>query len=143
MTMPVLPKPSKDGGDDPPSSSPDEDDDDGKEDRRCEQEEEDVRVMEKDVCDDDDDDDGTIKTTASLLLTAATIVAPGEERNPAEDGRNNRMRSHGAIVLFIYILVVFGGVMTYSISTSYDTSSSDVFFDMAWLGVVAFFFFRC
>ena len=140
MTMPVLPKPSKDGGDDPPSSSPDEDDDDGKEDRRCEQEEEDVRAMEKDVCDDDDDDDdGTIKTTASLLLTAATIVAPGEERNPAEDGRNNRMRSHGAIVLFIYILVVFGGVLTYSISTSYDTSSSDVFFDMAWLGVVAFF----
>ena len=34
---------------------------------------------------------------------------------------------------------MFGGVLTYSISTSYDTSSSDVFFDMAWLGVVAFF----
>ena len=136
--MPVLPKPSKDGGDDPPSSSPDEDDDDGKEDRRCEQEEEDVRAMEKDVCDDDDDDDGTIKTTASLLLTAATIVAPGEERNPAEDGRNNRMRSHGAIVLFIYIGCVWWCFDLHSIITSYDTSSSDVFFDMAWLGVVAF-----
>ena len=61
--------------------------------------------MESDVGDDDDedgdDDDGTIETTASLLLADAMIVAPGEERNPAEDGRNNRMRSHGAIVLFI------------------------------------------
>ena len=112
--MPVLPNPSKD--EDPLSSSSpddDDDDDDGKEDRRCEEEEEEVRAMENDDDDDDDDDDGGggTTTTASLLL-AAMIVAPEGERNPAEDGRNSRMRSHGAIVLLIcyYIWCLVGDV---------------------------------